>query len=85
MPRVQQKGQVVIPAKVRRQAGIEPGDEVLVEARDGQVVVRKRRGVIEYVEETGGVPTPPELKGKSEKEILRGAIEHHVEERYGDR
>lgn len=85
MPKVQDKGQVVIPAKVRNALGLKPGDQVIVEAREGEAVVRKKRGVLEYVEETGGVPTPPELKKKSEKEILTAAIEAHVEERYGDR
>ena len=75
----------MIPAEVRSELGLKPGDLVIVEARDGEAVVRKRRGVLEYVEETGGVPTPLELQGKSEREIKSVAIEAHVEEIDGDR
>ncbi len=78
MPKVQEKGQVVIPADVRSELGLKPGDQVTVEARNGEAVVRKKRGVLEYVEQTGGVPTPSSLKGKSEEEILSGSIEAHV-------
>ncbi len=35
------KGQVVIPKLVREEIGIEPGDEVVVEASDGVAHVRR--------------------------------------------
>lgn len=34
------KGQVVIPAGIRRKLGLAPGDRVTVELRDGEIVVR---------------------------------------------
>lgn len=76
---------MVIPAEVRRRVGIAPGDDVVVEARKGEVVVRKRRGILEFIEETGGLQTPKRLKGKPDKEIMRGAREWRVEERRRDR
>ncbi len=39
--RVGPKGQVVIPQAVRREIGIDPGDEVLVEEYEGGALVRK--------------------------------------------
>lgn len=33
--RITSKGQVTIPQQVRRELGLEPGDEVVIEARDG--------------------------------------------------
>jgi AbrB family looped-hinge helix DNA binding protein len=46
---VSTKGQVVIPAEVRRAAGIQPGDvlRVEVDAEDGTVVLRKQESLAE--------------------------------------
>jgi AbrB family looped-hinge helix DNA binding protein len=41
--RVGPKGQVVIPKAIRDQLGIEPGDEVDVEKRQAEVVIRRHR------------------------------------------
>ena len=37
--KVSKKGQVVIPAQLRRQMGIEPGSEVIIELRDRGILV----------------------------------------------
>lgn len=42
------KGQVTIPRAVREATGLDVGDPVIVEARDGEVVVRRPRGVLEF-------------------------------------
>lgn len=39
--RVGQKGQVVIPKAVREETGIKEGSEVLIEAEDGTVMIRR--------------------------------------------
>jgi AbrB family looped-hinge helix DNA binding protein len=41
--RVGPKGQVVIPKAIRDELGIEPGDEVDVERRRAEVVIRRHR------------------------------------------
>jgi AbrB family looped-hinge helix DNA binding protein len=41
--RVGPKGQVVIPKTIREELGIEPGDEVDVERRRTEVVIRRHR------------------------------------------
>ncbi|MGI8660535.1 MAG: AbrB/MazE/SpoVT family DNA-binding domain-containing protein [Thermoleophilaceae bacterium] len=50
------KGQVTIPRAVREAAGLAIGDPVIVEAREGEVVVRRPRGVLEF--------DPPERGGR---------------------
>lgn len=40
--RVTEKGQATIPQEVRESLGIEPGDEVVWEKRNGKAVVKKR-------------------------------------------
>lgn len=39
--KVGEKGQVVIPKELREQTGIKEGSEVVVEARDGAVTIRR--------------------------------------------
>jgi len=48
MARIYGKGQVTIPKAARDAAGMTVGDRVVVEARDGEVVVRLPRGVLEF-------------------------------------
>jgi AbrB family looped-hinge helix DNA binding protein len=37
------KGQITLPAAARRAVGLNPGDRVAIEARDGEIVVRRAR------------------------------------------
>lgn len=47
MPRISAKNQVTIPVSVLREAGLQPGDQVLVEAlEDGDL--RIRRGALDF-------------------------------------
>ncbi len=39
--RLSSKSQIVIPAEARRELGIHPGDELLVEIEDDRIVIRK--------------------------------------------
>jgi AbrB family looped-hinge helix DNA binding protein len=41
LTRMSSKGQVVIPKRIRTQLGFEEGDRMTVEARDGEIVLRK--------------------------------------------
>lgn len=42
------KGQITMRKRVRDAAGLGVGDRVVVEARDGEVIIRKARGVLEF-------------------------------------
>jgi AbrB family looped-hinge helix DNA binding protein len=46
--KVYSKGQVTIPKAVREAAGIGIGDRVVIEARGGEVVMHRARGVLEF-------------------------------------
>jgi AbrB family looped-hinge helix DNA binding protein len=48
MARIYEKGQLTLPKAVREAVGLAPGDRVVVEARDGEIVVRRPTGVLEY-------------------------------------
>jgi AbrB family looped-hinge helix DNA binding protein len=45
------QGRLVIPAKVRRAAGIGPGDALAVHTRDGQVIIESRENVERRIRE----------------------------------
>lgn len=57
MARVYSKGQITIPKAVRQEAGIDIGDRVVVEVRDGEIVVRRPSGVLEF--------EPPQPQGET--------------------
>ncbi|KXB00695.1 hypothetical protein AKJ40_00930 [candidate division MSBL1 archaeon SCGC-AAA259M10] len=40
------KGQVVIPSDIREMLGIRPGEQVVVEVDDGNVVIKRKEGSI---------------------------------------
>jgi AbrB family looped-hinge helix DNA binding protein len=74
--RVYQKGQVTIPKSVRDRTGIHVGDAVVVEARGDEIVVRRPRGVLEFV--------PPQPSGElSWPDARRAAREDRVRHRTG--
>lgn len=80
MPKLYDRGQVVIPAEIRRLVGLKPGDHVVFAVRDDEVVVRKAKGVLEYVEDEGGIPPLP---SKPVKEIMRVARDEALERKHG--
>lgn len=77
MAKVYTKGQVTIPKAVREAAGIEIGDSVVVESRDGEIVIRKPKGVLEFV------PPRPILGLDDWNTTRRLAREEYVRRKYG--
>jgi len=74
MAKIYTKGQVTIPRVVREATGLEVGDPVIVEARGGEVVVRRPRGVLEFEPpEPGGRQAPrwPEARRAARAERVR--------------
>jgi AbrB family looped-hinge helix DNA binding protein len=53
------KGQVVLPKAMRDRLGIQPGDEVLFDEGDGEIVVRKARSKAEIVDSLRGYLAGP--------------------------
>jgi AbrB family looped-hinge helix DNA binding protein len=74
--RVYKKGQVTIPKAVRDAAGIDDGDRVVVEARDQGIIVRRARGVLEFVPPASH--RPDTLPWSRAREAARDDhLEHH--------
>lgn len=67
------KGQVVIPKLVREELGIHPGDEVIVEAVDGEARVFRHVGVegLRGLLADGGPSLTAELEREHREEIER--------------
>jgi AbrB family looped-hinge helix DNA binding protein len=63
------KGQVVLPKAVRERLGIEPGDDVTIEERDGEARVRKVESRSEIIERLRGSLADPD-DGPSATEVL---------------
>jgi len=72
------KGQIVIPKIIRDYLGIKPGDTVVIEVREGEIVIIPGRDPREFVEGFCSV-----VKEKlTEKIDLERLIESEVEERF---
>jgi len=76
--KIGQKGQIVIPKVVREYAGIKPGDEIEMEVREKEVVIRPGMDPEEFVESFCSV-TEKKLTKKLDLEKL---MEQEVEERF---
>jgi len=58
------KGRVSIPAPLRRELGLSPEDEVIVEREGGQIVLKKAAPEIVRVNSRGGWRRKPILTAK---------------------
>jgi AbrB family looped-hinge helix DNA binding protein len=76
--KIGQKGQIVIPKVVRESAGIEPGDEIIMEVREKEVVIRPGTDPERFIESFCSV-TGRKL---TEKLNLERLLEQEVEERF---
>jgi len=75
--KVGQKGQIVIPKIVRESLGIRPGDEILMEIREEEVLIKASMNAEEFVENFCSV------KGKklTKKVDLEKILDEEAEER----
>jgi AbrB family looped-hinge helix DNA binding protein len=48
--RVGAQGRIVIPAEIRRELGIEPGDELIPRVEDGRLVLGNRKAALERLQ-----------------------------------
>ena len=49
--KVGKKGELYIPKKVRESIDLKPGDEVLVEVRGKELIIRKKRSIVDVLME----------------------------------
>ncbi len=77
------EGRVVIPAHIRKQLGIEPGEELIVRVDDGRIVMEKPEDMIRRVQEMFEAKVPPgvslvdELIAERREEARREALLPH--------
>jgi len=71
---VSPKGQVTIPAEIRRFLGVRPRDKVAFEVTDGQVLIRPARGNLESLYRS----VPALDRPVSDKEMTQLAQEEHA-------
>lgn len=77
---VTRKGQITLPAEVRRALGLRQGDKVTVELMEGQATVRKAEGVIART--AGAVrPHPSPLSARKLREAAETAWSEEAMER----
>lgn len=76
--RVGPKGQVVIPSNIREMLEIKPGEEVVVEVRDGTVLIKpKKESVTKHLSN---------LVLEEEKRVIRKIVlDKYYEEELADR
>ena len=76
---VTSKGQMTLPADVRRRMGIDPGDQVtIIVGEDGQrAEFRRVKETIRSV--AGSIPTPPHLVGRDLDDLIDEAMDDHAE------
>jgi AbrB family looped-hinge helix DNA binding protein len=76
--KIGQKGQIVIPKVVRESLGIEPGDEVIMEIKEKEILIRPGVDPIKFVDDFCSIIT----KKLTRKVDLEKLIEEEVEERF---
>ncbi len=72
--KIGKKGEIYIPKRVRELAKLNPGDEVLVEVKGKELIIRKKESVIDVLtEEAVSKVSVEELREIREKlsELLR--------------
>jgi AbrB family looped-hinge helix DNA binding protein len=80
--RVGPQGRVVIPAELRRELGIEPGETLMVHVESDQLVIERREQILKRLRRelhgtaTDGASVVDELISERRGEARREATEH---------
>jgi len=69
------KRQLTIPAKLFKKAGLSHGDKVLMEEKDGKIILRSALSLVEEL--AGSVKIPKHLRGVDADEAIRIAKERY--------
>ena len=75
---VTSKGQLTLPAAVRRQLGIDPGDRVTIVVED-ENGARLRRVEHDVASVRGLIATPPGLESEDFDDLIEEAMADHAE------
>ncbi|ADB58874.1 AbrB/MazE/SpoVT family DNA-binding domain-containing protein [Archaeoglobus profundus] len=47
--KVGKKGEIYVPKKVRKEANLNPGDEVLVEVKGKELIIKKKESIVDVL------------------------------------
>jgi len=72
--KVSPKGQITLPKEIRKDLNIKEGDTLVVEKKDGDIILRKGKTIFDYI---GFLPKPD----IPIEEMIEKAIEEAVKER----
>jgi AbrB family looped-hinge helix DNA binding protein len=78
MLKVYGKGQVTLPKAVRDRVGINEKDQLIVEVRGNEIVLRKAQSIFDHKP-----PRPRRNVGLTDLETIEVAREEHIREKYG--
>lgn len=76
--KVTSKGQLTLPAAVRRELGIEPGHQVTIVVHDEHAEVRRLQHSVMSV--FGMFPAPPDLVTDDFDDLIEEAMSDHADE-----
>lgn len=78
------KGQVVLPKELREELGIKPGDEVVFDRGDDEIVVRRARSKAEIVDGLFGALAAPGKPLTQELVESRARDREREDRKFGD-
>lgn len=76
--KVTSKGQLTLPAAVRRQLGIDPGDQVRISVNNEHAEVRRLEHTVRSVFQS--IPTPAGLVTEDFDDLIEEAMSDHADE-----
>ena len=76
--KVTSKGQLTLPAAVRRELGIDPGDQVTIVVNNEHAEVRRLEHTVMSVFQS--IPTPPGLITGDFDDLIEEAMSDHADE-----
>lgn len=78
--RITSKGQITLPAEIRRSIQAKPGDMIVFTVDNGRITVEKDAGIVARIGKK--LPTPAHLVGRDLDEIIDEAAEDAAVSRY---
>lgn len=77
------KRQLTVPAKIFAQVGLRTGQRVILEEKNGRIILTPSEFLVEEL--AGSVPAPKEWKGRDIDEIVESARNEYYLEKYSSK
>lgn len=72
---ISSKRQLTIPSRVFRKANLSTGDKVIIQEKDGELIIKKTADLVDQL--AGSVSVPQNLMGRDVEESLKSAKERY--------